>query len=60
MRATNVDDDSIGIERIRDESGIDHEGRSMQCLRGPENRTPKGMRDHNVVSNFDGEQGGSL
>ena len=41
MRAANVDDNSIGVERIRDEGGIDHEGRSMQRLRGPENRAPK-------------------
>ena len=32
----------------------------MQRLRGPENRAPKRMRDHDVVSNFDGEQGSSL
>ena len=38
MRAADVDDDSIGVERLRDEGGIDHEGRAMQRLRRAENR----------------------
>ena len=46
--------------RLGDEGRVDHEGRAVQRLRGPENRALERMSDHDVVANFDGEQGSSL
>ncbi len=48
------------VEGLGDEGCIDHEGRAVQRLRGPENRASERMSDHDVVANFDSEQGSSL
>ena len=57
MRAADVDHDAVGIERVGDERRIDHEGRAVQRLRRAEHRAAKRMGDHDVVADFDGEQG---
>ena len=46
-------DSRLFVERIGNEGGVDHEGRAMQRLRRPEHRSLEGMRDHDVVTNFD-------
>ena len=60
MRAADIDHDAVGIERLGDEGRIDDEGRAMQRLRRAEHRAAERMGDHDVVANFDGEQGTPL
>ena len=60
MRAADVDDDAVAIERLGDEGRVDHEGRAVQRLRRPEHGAAERMGDHDVVANFDGEQGTSF
>ncbi len=57
MRAADVDHDAVLVERLGDERRIDHEGRAVQRLRRAEHRAAKRMGDHDVVADFDGEQG---
>ena len=59
MRATDVDDDTIVIERLGDEGRVDDEGCAVQRLRGPEHGAAERMGDHDVIANFNGEQGTS-
>ena len=59
MRAADVDDDTVAIERLGDEGRIDDEGRAVQRLRRPEHGAAERMGDHDVVANFNGEQGTS-
>ena len=40
MRAADVDDDAVVIERLGDEGRVDHERRAVQRLRGP-NTAPR-------------------
>ena len=42
---------------VGDERRIDHEGRAVQRLRRAEHRAAKRMGDHDVVADFDDEQG---
>ncbi len=58
-RLADIDDDAVRIERLRNETGIDHECGAMQCLGGAENRPAERMGDHNVVADFNCKQGGS-
>jgi hypothetical protein len=44
------------IEGVSDEGCVDHDGRPVQRLRGPENGALERMGDHDVVANFDGKQ----
>ena len=60
MRAADVDDDAVNIERLGDESRIDDEGRAVQRLRRPEYGAAERMGDHDVVAYFNGEQGTSF
>ena len=55
--AADIDHDAVAIERIGDERGIDHKGRAVQRLRRAKDRTAKRMSDHDVVADFDDEQG---
>ena len=57
MRAADVDHDAVAVERVGDERRIDHEGRAVQRLRRAEHRAAKRVGDHDVVANFDDEQG---
>ena len=47
----------LRVERLGDERGIDHEGRAVQRLRRAEHRAAKRMGDHDVIADFDDEQG---
>src|SRR6185369_13468197 len=58
--AADIDHNSIVVEALGDEGGIYHECGAVHALRWSENRAFKGMSDHDVVANFDGEQGSSL
>ena len=60
QRAADIDHDTIRIERVGDERGIDHEGRAVHRLRRAEDRAAKRMGNHDVVADFDGEQGKPL
>ena len=55
--AADVDHDAVAVERIGDERGIDHEGRAVQRLRRAEHRAAKRVGDHDVIADFDDEQG---
>ena len=55
MRAADVDDDAVGVELVREERGIDHEGRAVQGLRRTKHLARERMGDHDVVADFDGE-----
>ena len=57
VRAADVDDDAVVVERLGDEGGVDHEGRAVQRLRRAEHGAAERMGDHDVVADFDGEQG---
>jgi hypothetical protein len=56
MGASDIDDDTITVELFSDEGGIDHEGCAVHRLRRAEHGTTKGMGNHDMVANFDGEQ----
>ena len=53
MRAADIDDDAVGVERLRDERRIDNEGCAVQRLRRAEHGPAERMGDHDVVANFD-------
>ncbi len=55
MRAADIDHDSVRIEPLRHERGVDDEGRPVQPLRGTEHLAAKRMGDHDVMADFDGE-----
>ena len=57
MRPPDIDNDAIGVERLGNERGVDHKGRAMQGLRRAEHGPAERMGDHDVVADFDGEQG---
>ena len=59
MGAADVDDDAVVVERLGDEGRVDDEGRAMQRLRRAEHGAAERMSDHDVVANFNGEQGNS-
>ena len=59
MGAADVDDDAVVIERFGDEGSVDDEGRAVQRLRRPEHGAAERMGDHDVIANFNGEQGTS-
>ena len=56
-RAADVDHDAVAVERVGDERRVDHEGRAVQRLRRAEHRAAKRVGDHDVVADFDDEQG---
>jgi hypothetical protein len=60
MGAADVDHDSIAVEILGDKGCIHHERGAMHPLRRSKNFAFKRMSDHDVVANFDGEQGSSL
>ena len=60
MRAADVDDDPVAVERFGDEGRVDDEGRAVQRLRRAEHGAAEGMGDHDVVANFNCEQGTSF
>src|SRR5665213_1862067 len=60
MGAADVDHNAVGVELVGDERRIDHEGRAMQRLRWAEQGAPKRMGDHDVVADFNDEQGNLL
>ena len=60
MRAADVDDDTVVIERLGDEGRVDDKGRAVQRLRWPEHGAAERMGDHDVIANFNGEQGSLL
>ena len=60
VRPADIDDDAVGIERLGDEGRIDDKGRPMQGLRRAEHGPAERMSDHDVVADFDGEQGTPL
>ena len=58
--AADVDDDAVGVERLGNEGRVDDEGRAVQRLRRAEYGAAERMSDHDVVANFNGEQGTSF
>ena len=55
VRAADIDDDAVSIQLLGHEGGADHEGRAVQLLGGTEHLALEGMRDHDLVGNFDCE-----
>ncbi len=55
MGAADIDDDAVLIKLVRDERGIDHEGRAVQGLRRTEHLAPERMCNHDVVADLNGE-----
>ena len=60
MCAADIDHDSIVVEALGDKGSIHHECGAMHLLRGSKNRALERMGDHDVIANFDSEQGSSL
>jgi len=60
VRAADINDNAVRIERLGEEGRIDDEGRPMQRLCRAKNGTVERMGDHDVVADFDGEQGTPL
>ena len=56
----DIDDKIVGIEPLVEERHIDHEGRAMEALGGAEDSAGEAVGDHDVVADFDGEQGTPL
>src|SRR5450432_459764 len=56
--AAYVNDNAVAVESLRDEGRVDNECRPVQLLCGPEHRAVEGMSNHDVVANFNREQGG--
>src|SRR5262245_47351650 len=56
VRAPDIDDDAVRIERFGEEGCVDDECRAMQRLRRTENDATERMGDHDVVADFDGKQ----
>src|ERR1700689_5027626 len=52
MRPTDVDDDSLRVEALGDECGIDYKGCAMERLRAAKYFAAKRMSDHDMVTNF--------
>src|SRR3569832_171500 len=59
MRAADVDDNAIAVERLGGKRCSYDESRAMKCLRRAENGAAEGVGDHDMVSNLNGEQGTS-
>ena len=60
MGAADVDDDTVAVERLGDESGVDDKGRAVQRLSRPKHGAFERMSDHDVIANFNCEQETSL
>jgi membrane glycosyltransferase len=60
VRATDIDDNPIGAQAIGQEGGVDDEGRAMERLRRAEHFAAERMSDHDVIANFNCEQGSVL
>src|SRR3954454_13832991 len=57
--SADINNDSVAVERLGNEGRVDNESRAVQRLCRSEDGTLKGMSDHDMVANFDGEQGDS-
>src|SRR5512143_3261751 len=56
MRASDIDDDAVRIERLGKKCGVDDESRTVQRLCGPKHGAAERMSNHDVVADFDGKQ----